>query len=49
MCWKQNPEDRPTFNEIVEILKNDKYALEEFGKKTNLDQLHEYQKRIGKD
>ena len=48
-CWKQNPEDRPTFDEITEELKNDKYAIEEFGMKTDLNQLHEYQKRIDKD
>lgn len=45
-CWKQNPEDRPTFEEITAILKEDKYALDEFGMKTDLDQLHEYQRRI---
>lgn len=48
-CWQQNPEDRPTFEEIVNILKNDKYALEEFGMKTDLEQLHEYQRRIDFD
>lgn len=45
-CWKQNPDERPTFEEITEILKNDKFALNEFGMKTNMDELHEYQKRI---
>lgn len=45
-CWKQNPEERPTFDEIVEELLDDKYRLEEYGMKTNLDELHEYQKRI---
>ena len=48
-CWQQNPDDRPTFEEIVNILKDDKYALEEFGVKTDLEQLHEYQKRIDND
>ena len=48
-CWKQNPDERPTFEEIVEILKDDKYAFEEFGMKTNMDELHEYQKRIDPD
>ena len=33
-CWKQDPNDRLTFDEIVEILRNDKYALEEFGMRT---------------
>lgn len=48
-CWKQNYLDRPTFKQITEILKDDKYALEEFGMKTDLEQLHEYQKRIDPD
>ena len=46
ICWKQSPNERPTFQEIVEILKDDKFAIEEFGMKTNLDELHEYQKRV---
>lgn len=45
-CWSQNPADRPTFDEIVRILRDDKFALEEFGMKTDLKQLHEYQNRI---
>lgn len=45
-CWKQNPDERPTFEEITNLLKDDKYALEEFGLKTNIDELHEYQKRV---
>lgn len=45
-CWDDVPLHRPTFDEIVEELKNDKYAIEEYGMKTNLDELHEYQKRI---
>lgn len=45
-CWKQNPDERPTFDEIVNLLKNDKYALDEFGLKTNLIELHDYQKRV---
>lgn len=48
MCWNQNPEKRPTFAEITRILLNDKYALEEFGVKTDLEKLHEYQIRINK-
>lgn len=48
-CWKHNPDERPTFEEITEELKNDKYAIEEFGMKTDLDKLHEYQERIDKD
>ena len=46
ICWKNDPSERPSFNEIVKILKEDKYAIEEFGMKTNLDKLHEYQSRI---
>ena len=45
-CWKQNPEDRPTFDQITSELRNDKYALDEFGVKTDLDELHEYQDRV---
>ena len=47
-CWHQNPNERPTFAEITEILKNDIYAINEFGMKTDLNQLHEYQNRIDK-
>ena len=45
-CWSQDPEERPTFEEIVEELKDDKYAIKEFGMSTNLDELHEFQQRI---
>lgn len=45
-CWDQDPNNRPSFDEIVNILKDDRFALTEFGVKTNLDELHEYQKRI---
>lgn len=45
-CWKGKPNERLTFEQIVNLLKDDKYALEEFGMKTNLDELHDYQKRI---
>lgn len=48
-CWDQIPGNRPTFEEITEILKDDKFAIEEFGMKTDLDQLHEYQNRIDQD
>lgn len=45
-CWKQNPDERPTFEDITNILRDDKYALEEFGMKTDLNLLHQYQQRI---
>ena len=45
-CMDNDISKRPSFEEITEILKNDKYAIEEFGMKTNLEQLHEYQNRI---
>lgn len=45
-CWYQNDSNRPTFDEIVEEFKYDKFAIEEFGVKTNLDELHEYQRKV---
>ena len=48
-CWKHYQGDRMTFDEITDELKKDIYAIEEFDMKTDLDQLHEYQKRIDKD
>lgn len=46
-CWSPSNYDRPTFEDIIEILRDDKFAIEEFGMKTDIDQLHEYQKRVG--
>lgn len=37
LCWKEKPEELPTFEEITKLLKSDKFALKEFGMKTNLD------------
>lgn len=48
-CWDQNPSDRPTFEQITEYLRDDKYAINEFEMTTNLDELHEYQSRIDED
>lgn len=48
-CWDHDPSNRPSFEEITNILKDDKFALEEFGMKTDLQQLHEYQQRIDTD
>lgn len=48
-CWDQKPDKRPTFDEICEILKSDNFAIEEFGMKTDVDELHEYQDRIDQD
>ena len=48
-CWNDDPDERPTFSEITEILKDDNFALEEFGMKTDLDELHQYQNKIGDD
>lgn len=48
-CWDHSPMIRPSFAEIVKKLKKDKYAIEEFGMKTDLDELHEYQSRMDVD
>lgn len=48
-CWDQNPSDRPTFEQITEYLRDDKYAINEFEMTTDLDELHEYQSRIDED
>lgn len=48
-CWDQAPENRPKFSEIVELMKDDKFAINEFGMETDLDELHEYQNRVDKD
>ncbi|OHS93505.1 hypothetical protein TRFO_11699 [Tritrichomonas foetus] len=48
-CWSQKPVNRPTFQEIVEMLKDDKYALNEFGVATDLDKLHRYQEFISNE
>ena len=45
-CWNAEPIERPNFDEIIQILHDDKFAIEEFGMKTDIEQLHEYQKRI---
>lgn len=47
-CWSQPFYSRPKFDEIVENLQNDEFAIEEFGMKTDIEQLHEYQKRLPK-
>ena len=47
-CWAQDPEQRPTFEEITEELKSDRFILEEFGMKTNIDEFHLYQEKIDK-
>lgn len=48
-CWDADAEKRPTFQEITEILRDDRFALEEFGMKTDMEELHEYQDRIDAD
>lgn len=48
-CWDVDAEKRPTFQEITEILRDDRFALEEFGMKTDMEELHEYQDRIDAD
>lgn len=41
-CWKYEADENPAFEEITNILKDDKFALEEFGTKTDSKQLYEY-------
>lgn len=41
-----NQDERPTFDDILDVLKDDKYAIEEFGMKTDINELHEYRRRI---
>ena len=45
-CWHQNENKRPSFDEIVEILKKESFAIDEFGMKTDRNDLHEYQSRV---
>ena len=45
-CWDQQPENRPSFSEIVKELKNDKYAIADNGILTDLNELHQYQNRL---
>ncbi|OHT04697.1 hypothetical protein TRFO_27695 [Tritrichomonas foetus] len=47
-CWDKDPEARPTFQAIVNILKQDKYALEEKGVKTDMAAFNEYKERVSK-
>lgn len=46
MCWEQFPENRPSFEQITQLLRSDDYAIEEFGQTTDLNALHEYWDRI---
>lgn len=43
LCWAPNPDDRPNFEEITEQLKEDKFAIDEFGMTTDLDELKRFQ------
>ncbi|KAK8888726.1 hypothetical protein M9Y10_033460 [Tritrichomonas musculus] len=45
-CCEYLQYERPTFEAIIEVLKDDKYALD---KDVDLDDLHEYQNRILND
>lgn len=46
MCWNKDASKRPTFCEITEMLKDDRFLLNEFGMSASADDVHEYQKRI---
>jgi hypothetical protein len=42
-CWRQEPENRPSFAEITDkMLKSNDFVLDG----TNLEEYHEYQRRI---
>jgi hypothetical protein len=42
MCWKQNPEERPTFSRIVDMMKSsDRYVLAG----TDMSEYHKYRDR----
>lgn len=45
-CWNFDQKKVPSFDEIVELLQNDIYAIDEFGMTTDRDALHEYQLRV---
>lgn len=45
-CLQLDPTLRPTMERIVETLKDDRFALNEFGMTTDLNDLHEYRRRI---
>lgn len=45
-CTKENPKDRPTIKEVFNDLKDDKYLLNEFGMKSDPEEVHQYQKKI---
>lgn len=45
-CFNENPDDRPSFSDIIQILNDDKFAIHEFGMETDIEKLHEYQRRI---
>lgn len=46
MCWRQNPLERPTFEQITEILNDDKYAIDEYGLTTDRYELQKYREKI---
>lgn len=45
-CWVEAPAERPSFAEIVQTMKDDIFALNEYDQTTDLNDLHEYQQRI---
>lgn len=45
-CWDHIDDNRPSFAEIVKILQNEKFAIDEFGMKTDRVDLHNYQLRV---
>ncbi|KAK8895273.1 hypothetical protein M9Y10_023717 [Tritrichomonas musculus] len=47
-CLDRVPENRPTFEEITKILKDESFYLDEFEMETDVEAVKEYQERIDK-
>ena len=41
-CWKQNANERPSFNDIIKILKGDEFISGQFKNQSELDDIEKY-------